>query len=271
MYIKLLKGALCLCYCVAAVVFAGVFSINKINKLNMDFNQQYIFQNQNNATVSNASEEFIYDNVEYAKHSSGIISYNILINFINYPNDETNYFTPQEIDNWLTRYHNQMYNYMERMSQGKINICFDYVFSIAPNERSYYQNLNPDLSIERELFNSAVEKKLDYNGNVKKFKFNNYQVRVNKFAGANGMTNTFLWPHTYMESKIPNSNLMLLVEHPYSSDVSYTFLHELLHTFGLSDLYASGRPSFVGAQNIDMMATSNQAYSTNAYYRQKVG
>ena len=121
---------------------------------------------------------------------------------------------------------------------------------------------------EINIFNNSVNAMLDYDGSKKDCKFSSYNLRVNIFAGNSGNWSTFLWPHAYSSNA-----LILMMQRKQWQDISSsTLCHEMLHTFGVGDLYAyTGASQNFSCQNLDMMASSSKNVSTNAYFREKIG
>lgn len=221
-----------------------------------------------NEYISVLADNAVYNSVTYNSYKKGMKNVNIMFNFINYNSDTTNNFTQNELNNIITTFREDVKLYFERMSQGFVTIEIDYVCSIAPNSYDYYLTMNDaNYTLESRIFNNAVSAKKGYDGNVKNFIFNEYNFRVNAFAGNSGGWSTFLWPHAFS-----SSGLILMMEYKQGSSMkSATMCHEMLHTFGVGDLYSYKNNNNVGAQGLDIMATSNKNMSTNAYYRQKVG
>ena len=242
--------------------------INNIAEITLiDDTNNYVADNENISEVYNAN----YTNLTYKNYTKGNKIVNVIINFINYANDETNHFTQSEINNIISTFNQEVQLYFDRMSQGYIDINIDYVCSVAPQSYDYYLSLSSaNILTESLLFSSAISNKLDLNGNPKTFKFSEYHFKVNAFAGISGAWDTFLWPHAFSYS-----SLILMMEYKQnlqSPMASSTMCHEMLHTFGVMDLYAyTGASQNFGAQQLDMMATSSKNTSTNAYFRNKIG
>lgn len=225
----------------------------------IDSTQQY------NLDVSNES----FTDISYKSYTKGMNVVNVLFNFVNYEGDSSNHFTLQEITDTMSTFTDEVNFYFERMSQGYVSINLDYVCTISSDSYDYYAELSSaNYYIENTMFTNAVNAKLDYDGSVKDFKFSEYNFKVNAFAGNSGDWNTFLWPHAYS-----SNNLILMMEYQQSSPMSSrTLCHEMMHTFGVGDLYAyTGSSQYFSAQYLDIMATSFKNTSVNAYFRNKVG
>ena len=211
-----------------------------------------------------------YSSLTYKAYTKGMKTVNVMMNFINYPSDTSHYFTSSEVSNIVTTFRSEIQTYFNRMSQGYVTINIDFVCSVAPKSYSYYLNYTggDDYNIETSLFDNGVAGKKGTNGNVKSFIFNEYNFKVNAFAGTAGAWSSFLWPHAW----VPNSNLILMMEKVGASSMSSsTMCHEMMHTFGVGDLYSYASDQYAGCQGLDMMASSTKNMTTNAYFRNKVG
>lgn len=257
---------------VIGIVANGSCTKANINVYNIaEITEQYVESETflNNNYEYNGVLNATYTSATYKAYTKGMTTVNVMFNFVNYASDTTNHFTQNEINNIMTTFRSDVGSYFERMSQGFVTINIDYVCCTAPNSYDYYRGLDDaNYSLESNLLSEAVSARKDYSGATKNFIFDNYNFRVNAFAGNSGAWSTFLWPHAFM-----GSGLILMMEYKQGMSMSSaTMCHEMMHTFGVGDLYAyTGNSQNFGAQGLDIMGSSTKNMATNAYFRNKVG
>ena len=212
--------------------------------------------NIENIAFSNNALSF--ENFKFDK-TKEVNTVNLLFNYINYPNDTTNFLSETEITDSISTFKSVLGDYFNVMSQGKLQVNIDFITLVAPQPYEYYkEKLNSNYTTEHNLFQSAVS------NTTKTLAFNSYHVRINVFAGETGDWGTFLWPHAYM-----SSGLILLVE---GKQDSKTLCHELNHTFGADDLYCyEGSSQLFGVGSWDMMGNAPKLTAINAHYRSIMG
>ena len=267
---KNFKGLIFVCFLSISFLCAIFLSLNLLN------NSTIANVSAQSNTIVNSSTQEGYSlhskpstagdsSLNYQRFEKGQTVVNIVFNFVNYKNDNINNFTPTEIQDIVSKCETDINEYFERMSQGVLTLNIDYVVSTASESYSYYKSLPEANSlIELSLIASSITNKKNEYGNTKNLEFNTASVGVNFFAGSAGGWSTFLWPHAY------DGGLILLMEH--GPEHSVTLCHELLHVFGVGDLYAyTGDSQYFSAQHLDMMSTSTENMSTNAYFRNKIG
>lgn len=287
---KNLKGLIFVCLLSVSFLCAIFFGFNNsasINYVNLSINTQCL----NASEKLNFQQSEILQNELFSQYASGNYTtlthknyvkgqedVNIVFNFINYKGDNVNKLTSDEIENIFESCYSGITTYFNRMSRGRMAINVDYVVSISSRPHSFYYNLNANslkqigyysqYYFEKDLLENSISERKDENGNVKTFKFSEYTIGINVFAGQQSAWNTFLWPHAWTGGGV--SGPILLVEGV--TGYSNTLCHELMHTFGAGDLYAyTGDSINFTAQDLDMMHTSETNTSTNAYYREKAG
>jgi len=235
----------------------------------------YFFCQQKSCKVYAASDNITLqaENLKYSKTSfenykKGDSVVNILVNFINYKDDETHHFTQAEIDNIISGWIKDLNEYFTIMSQNHITLDVDYVVCVAPKTYEEYLAMDDsNYSIENSLFENSLVNAQNYNGNKKNFKFSKFNVKVNAFAGENGEWSTFLWPHAYS-----SASMITMLEHKEGRNMPYlTLCHELFHIMGVGDLYSYGNVQSFSAQRLDIMASTYSRFTTNAYFRNKLG
>lgn len=206
----------------------------------------------------------------YKSRQIGDKTLNILLNYINYPNDNTNHFTQEEITSSMTAFNRDVKEYFNVMSQGNLTINMGYVVYTAPKSYNYYKTHSLTYPTEVELFRSAYQNWpntiVDMDGN----QMGCCNLRVNVFAGKSGEWGSALWPHSYMSDA-----LILLTEQDQNGNnyLKPSILsHETGHAMGLDDLYDyenNSRALAVGSW--DMMASGHQFTEINAYHRWQLG
>lgn len=261
---------ICILLSIATVLFAIFFCFSPQKKNEVFADDQNlesicyddVFEEENDVTFQASGVP------TYEKYQKGMKTVNVILNFVNYEGDSTNHISKTEIEQIVNDFKVDTNFYFERMSQGFVTINFDYFCTIAPESYEYYKSLDSAYNSEINIFNTSVSDMLDYDGTKKSCEFDTYNLRINVFAGNSGPWNTFLWPHAYS-----GSALILMMQYKSGSYISSsTLCHELMHTFGVGDLYAyTGNSQSFSAQGLDMMATSSKNNSTNAYYRNKAG
>lgn len=210
-----------------------------------------------------------YTSATFNQYQKGMTEVNLMFNFINYSNDYVNHFTATEIQTIMTNVDKDLNDYFSVMSQDFVEINSDYCCYVSSFSYNYYLSKSDDgFSMELTLFNNAVGNRLDYDGTQKLYAFDEYNVMINCFAGDSGEWSSFLWPHAY-----PGKSLIMMTEYKQGYEMeSSTLCHEMLHVFGVMDLYAyKGDSQWFTAQYFDMMGASYKNFSTNAYFRNKIG
>lgn len=280
------KNIINIIFCALLVLIAGVsitFNFSKIENTYAEATHAYA-ESQNEFPQPICYNEFsqpisydgVYENnvlnaqepLGFKPYTKGLNEVNVLFTFVNYENDETNHLNKTEISEIMTTLESEVTFYFERMSQNFVNLNFDYFCTIAPNSYDYYLNKSsPSYTEEKKIFYSGMDNMLDYDGNKKECKFDSFNVMINVFAGNSGKWNTFLWPHAYT-----GNSLIMMTEYKQMAPISSaTLCHEMLHIFGVGDLYSySGSQNF-SAQNLDIMATGTKNQTTNAYFRKEIG
>lgn len=270
--LSLIISLLCLVTVFGLLFFATVNTNPDVIFASTDSIEEYYIPELESYDISNYQQEDlnegIYSNLTFKQYVKGDKVVNIMFNFVNYANDTENHFTKSEISTTMITFTENIKAYFSRMSQGYVTINLDYVCSTATSTYDYYLSLSDaNSNLENNIFMNAVNAGLDYDGNTKTFKFNEYNIKINAFAGNSGAWETFLWPHAFS-----SQSLIMLTEYKQSLPMSFsTVCHEMLHTFGVGDLYSYTGTQLFAVGAWDIMGSSQKHLQTNAYFRQKIG
>lgn len=175
--------------------------------------------------------------------------------------DYNNYFTDKRLKEINELFNdddasNSTYSvneYFKDMSYGKVEMNANIYLYKDSKAKSYYDNPNSNFVLEYATYQRAKIKS--------KSIYNNYgegNASMIIFSSATPKTNdTRLWAHAYSQSTF----VSLTYGH---ADVE-TLCHEILHTFGIKDLYTYDTSLPYPVQNWDISASGNY-YSNNLMY-----
>ena len=240
---------------------------------------------------TNLNKTFAHSNLSLVSYEAGVTTEVIIVvAFINYANDTTNYLSQAEIDNIMLYFNDEdltnnilsVYEYYQNQTQGKLSVKAVSTTYTTSNSYNYYathdiSSDNDRYYIEENLWASAI---YDKTFTLEDEDVTTFHCRLNYFAGnvyinneTHGTTD-FLWPHAWL-----SNGLMLLCENIADSSLSTTgpyngiMIHELGHIMGLYDLYVSSGVTQKPIGTWDIMSDTNYIapQSMNTYYREIIG